>query len=64
MVEKKEKKYQIYKEGVFVGLQLLDGTKVFGIIDTFDNYFLYIDDGITIIDVPRDIVRRIFAVVK
>lgn len=58
------KTFSLYNKDVFVGIQMLDGTKVFGNIQDYDNYVILIDDGFTIVDVPRDYIRRIFAVVK
>ena len=49
----------------FIGIELHDGLKIFGQVDRFTQYKIYVrDKHEDIVDVPRRIIKRAFLLIK
>jgi hypothetical protein len=49
----------------FIGIELQDGLKVFGLVDRFTQYKIYVKNKHgDIVDVPRRIIKRAFLLIK
>ncbi len=49
----------------YIGIELQDGFKVFGLVDRFTQYKIYVKDKYgDVVDVPRRIIKRAFLLIK